>query len=247
MKQYIWVDSRAREPEGTHSDFEVVLRESLHLDKSRVRIDNCSFVDSFYTTDGGAYLYFASGAGMTWVQIPEGAYNGPSLAASIGSATGRTTIYDVLKNTITHSLASPTQPWLDDASLGLMSSSGFPSDASREDPRSLNGVLGEGFNTSTQVVWSFVRMAPYTRSHKLRCEDTHGPRGDASHPDVHSTHNGRRQPSQRVSSGRYVSAFSGQPVPSIIRFAGDRLARPSGESQRAAIMFAIIICLSKSV
>ena len=180
MKQYIWVDSRAREPGGTHSDFEVVLRESLHLDKSRVRIDNCSFVDSFYTTDGGAYLYFASGAGMTWVQIPEGAYNGPSLAASIGSATGRTTIYDVLKNTITHTLASPTQPWLDDASLGLMSSS-FPSDASREDARSLHGVLGEGSNTSTQVVWSFVRMALYTtlylRIHKLRCEDTHGPRG----------------------------------------------------------------------
>jgi hypothetical protein len=175
-----WVDSRARETGGTHSDFEVALRESLHLDGSHVRIDNCSFVDSFLTTDNGSYIYFADGAGMSWVQIPEGAYNGQSLAAAIEAVTSRTTIYDALQNTITHNLASATQPWLDDSALALFSA-GFPADASREDPRSLNGVLGEGSNSSTQIKWSFVRMAPYTtlylHSHKLRCEDTHDPRG----------------------------------------------------------------------
>ena len=180
MKQYIWIDSRARESGGTHSHFEVVLRESLHLDESRVRVDNCSFVDSFLTTDAGSYLYFGDGAGgATWIQVPEGAYTGASLAAAIEAATGRTTVYDALKNSITHTLASSAQPWLDDEALASVGS--FPSGASREDPRSLNAVLGEGINSSAQVVWSFVRMAPYTtlylRSHKMRCEETHGPRG----------------------------------------------------------------------
>ena len=53
--------------------------------------------------------------------------------------------------------------------------------ASAQDPKSLNAVLGDGTNSATQVVWSFVRMSPFNyvflRSSRLRCVDHHGPRG----------------------------------------------------------------------
>ena len=42
-------------------------------------------------------------------------------------------------------------------------------------------MLGDGENDATQVVWPFVRMAPFNyvflKSSKLRCVDHHGPRG----------------------------------------------------------------------
>ena len=55
----IWVDSRMR-TSGTDSDFEVSLRESVHLSDARVRVDKLTFSDRFYTTDVGANLYFAA-------------------------------------------------------------------------------------------------------------------------------------------------------------------------------------------
>ena len=55
MTQVIWVDSRMR-TSGGDSDFEVSLRESVHLSDARVRVDKLTFSDSFYTTDGGANL-----------------------------------------------------------------------------------------------------------------------------------------------------------------------------------------------
>ena len=55
MTQVIWVDSRMR-TSGTDSDFEVSLRETVHLSDTRVRIDKLTFSDSFYTTDAGANL-----------------------------------------------------------------------------------------------------------------------------------------------------------------------------------------------
>ena len=45
MTQVIWVDSRMR-VSGTDSDFEVALRESVHLSDARVRVDKLTFVDS---------------------------------------------------------------------------------------------------------------------------------------------------------------------------------------------------------
>ncbi len=59
MTQVIWVDSRMR-TSGGDSDFEVSLRESVHLSDARVRVDKLTFSDSFYTTDAGANLYFAA-------------------------------------------------------------------------------------------------------------------------------------------------------------------------------------------
>ena len=45
---------------GTDSDFEVSLRESVHLSDACVRVDKLMFSDSFYTTDAGSNLYFAA-------------------------------------------------------------------------------------------------------------------------------------------------------------------------------------------
>ena len=79
MTQVIWVDSRMR-TSGTDSDFEVSLRESVHLSDARVRVDKLTFSDSFYTTDAGANLYFAApGNSFSCVTVPQGAYTGFSL------------------------------------------------------------------------------------------------------------------------------------------------------------------------
>jgi hypothetical protein len=165
---------------GTDSDFEVDLRETIHLSNARLRIDKLTFTDSFLTTDAGAHLYFSDGAGgISHVSVPEGAYTGPVLAAAIQVATGRSTIYTPMTNSITHATIAG-QGWLNDKQLEAISA-GFPVGASPQNPRSLNAVLGDGEIGATQVVWPFVRMAPYSyvflKSSKLRCVDHHGPRG----------------------------------------------------------------------
>ena len=181
MTTAIFVDSRLR-TSGTDSDFEFGLRESIHLSNARLRVDKVTFTDSFLTTDAGAHLYFADGSNRLNVfTIPEGAYTGASLASAIQTATGRTTFYNALTNSITHSLVAGSQPWLSDDALAKYFGDDFPSGASRTDPKSLNAVLGDGVNSSTHVVWNFVRMSPYNyvflRSSRLRCVDHHGPRG----------------------------------------------------------------------
>ena len=179
MTTVLFVDSRLRAG-GTGISFEVDLRETVHLSNSRMRVDKINFTDSFLTTDAGAYLYFSDGDSLNYVSIPVGAYTGTSLAQALQSATGRATVYDSLTNSITHTLAAANQQWLSDKDLEGYTI-GFPSGASNQDPKSLNAVLGDGVNTSTQVVWNFVRMSPYSylflRSQRLRCVDHHGPRG----------------------------------------------------------------------
>ena len=166
---------------GTDSDFEVDLRETIHLSNARLRIDKLTFTDSFLTTDAGAHLYFSDGAGgISHVSVPEGAYTGPVLAAAIQVATGRSTIYTPMTNSITHATIAG-QGWLNDKQLEAFSV-GFPTGASAQDPRSLNAVLGDGeIGAAAQVVWPFVRMAPYSyvflKSSKLRCVNHHGLRG----------------------------------------------------------------------
>ena len=130
---------------GMDSDFEVSLRESVHLSDARVRVDKLTFVDSFLTTDAGRHLYFlAMGGGFTSVSIPEGAYTGFGLASTIQFATSRTTTYDSLTNSITHALASPEQRWLSDLELAAEPSGSFPPGASLNEPQSLSAVLGDG-------------------------------------------------------------------------------------------------------
>ena len=179
MTTVIFADSRMR-TSGTDSDFEVDLRETIHLSNARLRVDKLTFTDSFLTTDAGAHLYFSNGAGgISHVSIPEGAYTGPTLPATIQSATGRTTTCNSTTNAITHTIVAG-QGWLSDKQLEAFST-GFPLGASAQDPKSLNAVLGDGENGATTVTWRFVRMAPYNyvflKSSKLKCVDHHGPRG----------------------------------------------------------------------
>ena len=179
MTQVIWVDSRTR-VSGSDSDFEIALRESVHLSDTRVRIDHLSFADSFFTTDAGQNLYFVSGNSFTHVSVPEACYTGFTLAAAIQAATGRDTTYSAMTNSISHTLASSSQQWLSDAELANRTGA-FPTGANSANPRSLNTVLGDGTNVGSNVTWPFVRMGPwsvvYLRSSRLRCEHHHGPRG----------------------------------------------------------------------
>ena len=89
MTQVIWVDSRMR-VSGSDSDFEVSMRESVHLSDARVRVDKLTFVDSFLTTDAGQHMYFGTAnAGFSYATVPQGAYTGFTLASAIQTATGR--------------------------------------------------------------------------------------------------------------------------------------------------------------
>ena len=174
----IFVDSRMRTA-GIDSDFKLHLRETIHLSNGRLRVDKLTFTDSFLTTDAGANLYFSNGAGLDTCTIHEGTYTGPILAAAIQTATGRTTTYNSTTNAITHTTVAG-QGWLNDKQLEGYST-GFPAGASAKDPGSLNAVLGHGEIRATQVVWPFVRMAPFNnvflKSSKLRCVDHHSPQG----------------------------------------------------------------------
>ena len=185
MSTQIWVDSRARQTGGTDSNFEILLRESLHLKDARLRVFNINFSDSFLTTSAGTQLFFAlGGTNLTAVSIPTGAYTGTTLATAIQTATGRTTAYDSLKNSITHTLSSASAKWVSDEELLSYSGSAFPSGSTPEEPMSLGQVLGGATQTTTTVTWNFVRMSPYSclylRSHAMSCERTHGPRGTSN-------------------------------------------------------------------
>ena len=159
MTQVIWVDSRMR-TSGSDSDFEVSLRESVHLSDARVRVDKLSFSDSFYRrTSVKTSTFSAPNGSFSSVSVPQGAYTGFTLAAAIEGATGRDTTYSVMTNSISHVLASANEPWLSDAEPAARTGS-FPAGASSSDPRSLNAVLGEGQNSGSTVTWSFVRMSP---------------------------------------------------------------------------------------
>ena len=62
MQSVIYVDSRAR-TSGSDSNFEIELRESLHLSDHGVRLDSIRFTNSFLTTDLGRHVYYKDGAG----------------------------------------------------------------------------------------------------------------------------------------------------------------------------------------
>ena len=83
MQSVLYVDSRTR-TEGTDSSFQIDLQESKHLDSHGMRLDKIRFVNTFFTTDLGAHLYYADGSGgLQYYSIPEQAYTGASLATAI--------------------------------------------------------------------------------------------------------------------------------------------------------------------
>ena len=178
MQSVLYVDSRMRD-EGTDSSFQINLHESKHLDSHGMRLDKIRFVNTFFTTDLGAHLYYKDGSGgLQYFTVPQQAYTGVQLAAAIQTATGRTTTYDANTNAITQAV-TVGQEWLSDDALKAYSA-GFPAGASNTGPRSLNTILGPAV-AGSDLVWSFVTMAPYEylflRSRRLTIENCQDPNG----------------------------------------------------------------------
>ena len=179
MQSVLYVDSRMRD-EGTDSSFQINLHESKHLDSHGMRLDKIRFVNTFFTTDLGAHLYYKDGSGgLQYFTVPQQAYTGVQLAAAIQTATGRTTTYDANTNAITQAITAG-QEWLSDDALKTYST-GFPAGASSTAPLSLNTILGPATSTGTNLVWAFVTMAPYEylflRSRRLTLLDSQDPFG----------------------------------------------------------------------
>ena len=107
------------------------------------------------------------------------AYTGAQLAAAIQTASGRTSIYDPNTSTITQSITTG-QEWLNDEALKSYAT-GFPTGASGSSPLSLNIILGDSNFVGSNLVWKFVKMAPYDylflRSRRLTVENSHVPVG----------------------------------------------------------------------
>jgi hypothetical protein len=182
MTTTIYVDSRAA-VSGGGSDFSVLLRETVRVSPgARIRVDKLRFVDSFFTTDMGRFLYYKDGSGsIVYYGLPEQAYSGVRLAAQIQLMSGRTTSYNEATNSITQ-VVFAGQEWLSDVELKTYSS-GFPAGFSATAPSSINSILGPGGEDSNgNLVWSFVKMSPYEdlylRSRKLAAMNVHGPMGD---------------------------------------------------------------------
>ena len=178
MQSVLYVDSRMRS-EGTDSSFQIDLKESKHLDSHGMRLDKIRFVNTFFTTDLGAHLYYKDGSGgLQHFAVPEQAYTGVQLAAAIQLATSRTTTYDANTNAITQ-VITVGQEWLGDEALKSFSA-GFPVGASGVEPHSLNTILGPA-TSGANLVWDFVTMAPYEylflRSRRLTIENCQDPNG----------------------------------------------------------------------
>jgi hypothetical protein len=181
MTTTIYVDSRAA-VSGSGSDFSVLLRETVRVSPgARLRVDKLRFVDSFFTTDMGRFLYYKDGGSIVYYGLPEQAYSGVRLAAQIQLMSGRTTSYSEATNSITQ-VVFAGQEWLSDVELKTYSA-GFPAGFSATAPSSINSILGPGGEDSNgNLVWSFVKMSPYEdlylRSRKLAAMNVHGPMGD---------------------------------------------------------------------
>ena len=178
MQSVLYVDSRMRS-EGMDSSFQIDLQESKHLDSHGMRLDKIRFVNTFFTTDLGAHLYYKDGSGgLQHFAVPEQAYTGVQLAAAIQLATSRTTTYDANTNAITQ-VITVGQEWLGDEALKSFSA-GFPVGASGVEPHSLNTILGPA-TSGANLVWDFVTMAPYEylflRSRRLTIENCQDPNG----------------------------------------------------------------------
>ena len=100
MPNVIFVDSTFKK-QGTDSDFQIELSETLNVEDGRMRVDKISSVNTFYTVIKGVnqYIYFYDPQNLqTWFAIPKQAYTGPRLAAAIQVTTGYTTTYNEPRN-----------------------------------------------------------------------------------------------------------------------------------------------------
>ena len=170
----------------SNSSFSIDLRESLHLNDHGMRVGKLSLTNSFFTTDLGKYVYYKNGSGgIQYYILPEQAYTGAQLAATLQLLTSRASTYDPNANSITQD-ATGGQEWLSDVDLKAYSS-GFPAGAGPSAPLSINTILGDynfyvTSNPATYTIkWHFVKMSPYDylflRSRRLTVENSHDPNG----------------------------------------------------------------------
>jgi hypothetical protein len=180
MTTSLYIDSRYRAT-GTSSSFTYELSESLNLHGARMRVDGVRFTDSFYTIeDTNRYLYF-KGVGNTLdtFVLPIMAYNGARLAAQLQYLTGRTCSFSDLTGDLTMANVAGS-PLLNDDQLRVFPASQF-FDATPNDPKSCNNILGPGevSEDGSQITFHFISMAPYQdlylRSSALACKNIRGP------------------------------------------------------------------------
>ncbi len=161
----IYVDSRLS-ASGSDSDFTITLRETVHIQQgARLRVDKIRFIDSFFSTDLGRYIYYADGSGgLSYYALPEQAYTGTRLAADLQAVTGRTTTYSEQANAITQVIVAG-QEWLDDATLRAYTGDEFRWGSTAKAPLTINQVFGPGSaESTTSFVCNFVKMSPYDTS-----------------------------------------------------------------------------------
>ena len=177
MTTSIFVDSRFA-TRGDDSNFHIQLRESITTsENARLRIDKLRFIDSFFTTDSGAYLYIKSGESFTTVALPQQAYTGARLATMIQSLTGKTTTYLDATNSLVVSYDENTK-FLSDDEISQLDGT-FPPNTTKQNPRSINRCLGPSIVENGQQIFPVITMQPYTdvylRSRRLTRSNMHGP------------------------------------------------------------------------
>ena len=128
MTTVLYVDSRNR-TSGSHSNFEIQLRESLSVNDARFRVDKVTFYDSFYTIEEtNRYLYVKNASGFQYFALPVQAYTGSRLAATIQSLTGKPCTYSDVTNSITFGMVGD-EKIIDDFELAGFPQALFPADA----------------------------------------------------------------------------------------------------------------------
>ena len=176
MTTSIFVDSRFA-TRGNDSNFHIELRESVTTaENARLRVDKLRFIDSFFTTDSGEYIYIKNGESFIAIGIPQQAYTGSRLASTIQSLTGKTTIYSDATNSLIVAYDENTKI-LNDDEIAQMNGD-YPPGSTPQHPRSLNRCLGPSIIENGQQIFPFISMQPYTdvylRSRRLTCANMHG-------------------------------------------------------------------------
>ena len=180
----LYIDSRTK-IRGTHSDFTVSLPEQMTLRDARVRIDNIRTTDTFTTVSSrNRYVYFLNGASLSAFALAEGAYTGATFATELAAKSSRACTYVAASNSLQGAYAAATRIVWEDEELKSFPASAFPSDATPDDPKSINDILGSGATVNsggTEIIFPFVSMAPlqdlFLTSHQLMAHESFMPRG----------------------------------------------------------------------
>ena len=180
----LYVDSRAK-IRGSHSDFVVSLPEQMTLRDARVRVDNIRTTDTFTTVSSrNRYVYFLNGSSLSAFALADGAYTGATFATELAAKSTRSCTYVAASNSLQVAYAAATRIIWEDEELKSFPASAFPSDATPDDPKSINDILGSGATVNaggTLITFPFITMAPlqdlFLTSHQLMVHESFMPRG----------------------------------------------------------------------